>query len=144
MAATQNKTQRHDGDVFAFVQRVPSERRRLDALTLLESMGRVTGLEPKMWGDSIVGYGTYHYRNVSGREGDFMLTGFSPRKASMSIYIMPGFDEFSAYLDRLGKHRHSVSCLYITRLANVDLEVLESLIRASVSVMKSRYPDWQP
>ena len=138
----ENKTKPTDADVLAFIANIKNKRRRDDAYVLYDSMGRVTGLEPRMWGDSIVGYGQYHYKYASGREGDHLLTGFSPRKAAMTIYIMPGFKPYGDLLAKLGKHKHSVSCLYITRLDAIDIDVLEQLIGASVDRMKSIYPDW--
>ena len=138
----ENKTKPTDADVLAFIANIKNKRRRDDAYVLYDSMGRVTGLEPRMWGDSIVGYGQYHYKYASGREGDHLLTGFSPRKAAMTIYIMPGFKPYGDLMAKLGKHKHSVSCLYITRLDAIDIDVLEQLIAASVDRMKSIYPDW--
>ncbi len=132
-----NKTVPTGADPAAFVQAVEHKGQREDALTLLELFGRVTGYEPQMWGGSIVGYGRYHYKYDSGREGDFLLTGFSPRKAAMTIYIMPGFKQYGAQLERLGKHRHSVSCLYLTRLKDRDLGALEEMIADSVERMKA-------
>lgn len=93
-----------------------------------------------MWGDSIVGYGQYHYHYDSGREGDFLVTGFSPRKQNLSIYIMPGFKKYQTLLNRLGKHKHSVSCLYIKRLSDIDEHVLAQLIKRSVQEMRRMYP----
>ena len=133
------KTKRHDGDVNEFLDAVENPRRREDARRVLELMREVTGEPPKMWGSSIVGFGSYHYRYASGREGDWMITGFSPRKQNLTIYIMPGFSEFAGLLDRLGKHKTSKSCLYLNKLEDVDQEVLAELVRESVKVMKARY-----
>ena len=133
------KTKRHDGDVNEFLDAVENPRRREDSRRVLELMRKVTGEPPKMWGSSIVGFGSYHYRYASGREGDWMITGFSPRKQNLTIYIMPGFSEFSELLARLGKHKTSKSCLYLNKLEDVDLEVLAELVRESVKVMKARY-----
>ena len=94
-----------------------------------------------MWGPAIVGFGQYHYRYDSGREGDFMRTGFSPRKANMAVYIMPGYSDHSAILARLGKHKSGKSCLNINKLADVDLDVLEELIRAGLADMAEKYPE---
>ena len=101
-------------------------------MRLLEFFGHVTGFNPVMWGDSMVGYGRYHYRYASGREGDFLATGFSPRKASLSIYIMPGYGDYSEILSRLGKHKLGKSCLYVTNLDHVDMDVLAELVRAGL------------
>ena len=135
------KTRSTDASVEAFIDAVDHPRRREDARTLLELMQRVTGEEPVMWGPSIVGYGSYHYRYASGQEADWPITGFSPRKQNLSIYIMTGFEESDELLTRLGKHKTGKSCLYVNKLADVDLDVLEKLVRASVAEMKRRYPD---
>ncbi|WP_421853115.1 DUF1801 domain-containing protein [Oricola sp.] len=136
-----NKTKPGDASVAAFVDGVAHEGRRADARILLDLMSRVTGAEPRMWGDTIIGYGQYHYRYDSGREGDFFLTGFSPRKASMSVYIMPGFKPYQDHLARLGPHKHSVSCLYLGRLGRIDLDVLAEIVSDSIERMRARYPD---
>jgi hypothetical protein len=103
-------------------------------------MQEVTGELPKMWGDSIVGFGTYHYKGASGREGDWMLTGFSPRKQNLTVYIMTGFQDSQVLLGKLGKHSTSVSCLYIKKLADVDKEVLRELVSRSVAHMRASNP----
>ena len=133
------KTKQHDGDVNEFLDAVENPRRREDSRRVLELMREVTGEPPKMWGSSIVGFGSYHYRYASGREGDWMLTGFSPRKQNLTIYIMPGFSDFTDLLAKLGKHRTSKSCLYLNKLADIDLEVLAELVRESVALMNARY-----
>jgi hypothetical protein len=114
-------------------------RRRQDGLALDALFRRVTGWTPRMWGPSMVGYGQYHYRYASGREGDFLATGFSPRKANLSIYIMPGYRDYGAILKRLGKHKTGKSCLYINKLADVDADVLEELIRAGLKDLGAKY-----
>ena len=141
---SENKTKPTHADVMSFLQAVEQPRRREDGLALLEMMNRITGMKPVLWGPSLVGYGEYYYKTGAGREGLWPLTGFSPRKAAMTVYIMPGFKKYTDHLARLGKHKHSVSCLYITRLANVDLAVLEELISLSVERMKTLYPQWKP
>ena len=133
------KTKQHGGDVNAFLDSVENPRRREDARRVLELMREVTGEPPKMWGASIVGFGSYHYKYASGREGNWMITGFSPRKQNLTVYIMPGFSQFADLLARLGKHKHSKSCLYLNKLDDVDLEILAELVRESVEVMKARY-----
>ncbi|MXZ75163.1 MAG: DUF1801 domain-containing protein [Gemmatimonadetes bacterium] len=135
------KTRPTDASVEAFIDAVDHPRRREDARTLLALMQRVTGEQPVMWGPAIVGYGSYHYRYASGQEADWPITGFSPRKQNLSIYIMTGFEESDELLTRLGKHKTGKSCLYVNKLADVDLDVLEKLVRASVAEMKRRYPD---
>ena len=114
--------------------------RREDARTLLALMSRITGWEAKMWGPSMIGFGEYHYRYESGREGDFLRTGFSPRKTGMVVYILPGYQDYSDRLSRLGKHKLGKSCLYINKLADIDLSVLEELVRAGLDDMEKKYP----
>ena len=134
------KTQPTGLSVAAFLGGVENDRRRQDAETLLELLGRMTGEPPVMWGPSIVGFGRYHYKYESGREGDFFLTGFSPRKSALTVYIMPGFSAYDDLMGRLGKYKTGRSCLYINKLADVDLDVLEQLVAASVAWMRQRYP----
>lgn len=140
----ENKTMPTDASVPDFIAAVANETRRQDAYLLLELMNRITGFEPCLWGDSLIGYGHYRYKYKSGHGGEFFLTGFSPRKAATTIYIMPGFKQYGPQLAKLGKHKHSVSCLYVTRLSNIDLAVLEDIVTDSVSRMKKLYPDWSP
>ena len=135
-----NKTQPTTASVQAFLEAVEPERRRVDALELDRLFRDVSGYAPVMWGPSIVGYGAYHYVYKSGREGDFLATGFSPRKSALSLYIMPGYQDFGDLLDRLGKHKHGRSCLYINKLADVDLEVLAELIRAGLDGLEGYWP----
>ena len=134
------KTQPTAASVTAFLDGVDGDRRRQDAYILLDLMRRVTGEDAVMWGASIVGFGRYHYRYDSGREGDFFITGFSPRKSALTVYVMPGFGGYDDLMGRLGKHKTGRSCLYINRLADVDLAVLEQLVAASVAWMRERYP----
>ena len=115
----ENKTQKTGASVEDFIESVENKRRREDGFALLEIMKDVTGEEAEMWGPSIIGFGDYHYKYESGREGDFFLTGFSPRKQSLSLYIMAGFEEYDSLLGALGKHRKGASCLYINKLADV-------------------------
>lgn len=128
------KTKVNDQPVTAFLDSVADEDRRQDCYTILEIMKKATRAEPKMWGDSIVGFGSYHYTYASGREGDWLLTGFSPRKQNLTLYIMSGFSDFEELLSRLGKHKTGKGCLYIKKLTDVDLAVLEELIDRSVRV----------
>lgn len=134
------KTKAHDASVDAFLDAVADERRRADGRTVLALMREVTGEEPKMWGPSIVGFGRYHYRYASGHEGDSCLTGFSPRKAALTLYVMPGFDRFDEILGRLGKFKAGKGCLYLKRLADVDETVLRELIAASVAHLRATWP----
>lgn len=124
-----------------FIEAVEHKIRREDALTLLSLFEEVTGEKPVMWGDSIVGFGRYHYSQKSGLEADWPLTGFSPRKQNLSVYIMPGFEKYQNLLEKLGKHKTSVSCLYINKLADIDMTVLKEIITLSVAEMKKRYPE---
>ena len=135
------KTRRNKGDVKAFLNSVTDDRKRQEGFAILEMMKQVTGLEPEMWGDSIVGFGSYHYRYASGREGDWFLTGFSPRAQNLTLYIMAGFDDYDALLKQLGRHSTGKSCLYIKKLEDVDLEVLKELVRKSVAHMSQSNPD---
>ncbi|MCB9435028.1 MAG: DUF1801 domain-containing protein [Ardenticatenaceae bacterium] len=132
------KTQKHDGSVAAFLNSVENERKRSDSFTLLELMQEVTGAEAAMWGSSIVGFGSYHYTYASGREGDWFVAGFAPRKQNLTLYIMAGFDGYETLLARLGKHKTGKSCLYINKLADVDMAVLRELVQRSVDHMNGR------
>jgi hypothetical protein len=135
----ENKTKETGASVATFLNAVDDPRKRADARKVAAMMRRATGKNARMWGSSLVGYGKYHYKYDSGREGDFMLTGFSPRKQNLSIYIMPGFDDFGALMTKLGKYKTGRSCLYINKLEDVDETVLEQLITRSVKVMRKRY-----
>lgn len=130
------KTQRTKAGVKAFLDQVPDEGRRKDAKTVAALMEDVTGEKPAMWGTSMVGYGSYHYKYESGQEGDWPLVAFSPRKANLTLYLMPGFKEYGDLLSKLGKHTKSVSCLYIKSLDDVHLPTLRTLVRQSVKHMK--------
>ncbi len=137
-----NKTQKTRASVSEFVKSIENPKMRADAKKVGSMMRRVTGKRAKMWGSSIVGYGTYHYKYDSGREGDFMLTGYSPRKQALTVYIMPGFSKFGPLMKRLGKYKTGKSCLYIKRLDDVDEKVLEQLIDRSVKHMRQKYETW--
>ncbi len=132
------KTRPTDQSVVAFLNGVEDPQRRKDCFAVLELMKQVTGHLPKMWGNSIVGFGSYHYKYASGREGDMMLTGFSPRKRNLTLYIMSGFVRYDELMQRLGKHTTGKSCLYIKRLEDLDLDVLRELVAASVEHVKTR------
>jgi len=137
---TENKTQATGVDVRDFLNAVEPARRRGDALRLDALFRNVTGFRPVMWGASIIGYGQYHYVYASGREGDFLATGFSPRKAGLSVYIMPGYADFSAILADLGRHKLGKACLYINKLEDVDEAVLYRLIRAGLDDLATLWP----
>jgi hypothetical protein len=130
-----NKTTTTAVDPHDFIDAIEHPNRQADARILVEMMSRVTGCEPKMWGPSIIGFGRYHYRYESGREGDFMLTGFSPRTGNLVLYVMPGYDDIGDELAQLGKHKIGKSCLYVNKLADVDLDVLEGIVADGVAKM---------
>ncbi len=132
---TELKTKANDGSVEGFLNSVENTRRREDSFKVLQLMKDVTGEEPRMWGSSIVGFGSYQYKYASGREGEWMVIGFSPRKQSLTLYIMDGFAEYDALLGDLGKHRTGKSCLYINKLDDVDMDVLRDLVQKSVEHM---------
>jgi len=135
------KTKPTDASVETFVDSIESEVKRDDCRELLKLIGKITGENPKMWGASIVGFGQYHYKYDSGREGDWFLSGFSPRKQNLTIYMMGGYGEGADdLLGKLGKHKKSVGCLYVNKLADIDLKIFENLVAKSVSKLKKIYP----
>lgn len=144
MAKDENKTKPRRVLPEEFLETVEPARRREDGTALLALFNRVTGLKPQMWGPSIIGYGRYHYKYESGREGEFMLTGFSPRKTNLVLYIMPGyrFESMQEKLSRLGKHKLGKSCLYINKLADVDEAVLSEIIMEGLAHMRETYETW--
>ena len=129
------KTKPNDQSVEGFLNKVPDEKKRQDSFAILELMKQVTGDKPIMWGDSIIGFGTYKYKYASGRQGEWPVTGFSPRKQNLTIYIMSGFDEYDDLLTQLGKHSTGKSCLYIKKMEDIDQDVLRELISKSVEHM---------
>lgn len=136
------KTTQNDANVEAFLKSVENEGKRDDSFKLMELMRKVTGLDPKMWGDSIIGFGQYHYRYATGHEGDAALVGFSPRKQNLTLYLMgcyirPEDKTYDELFSKLGKHKTGKSCLYINKLEDVDMGVLEELVRKSFEDMKS-------
>lgn len=135
-----NKTGPTDLDFESFLQGVLPEKRAVEARVLDEVFRKASGFEPVIWGGSIVGYGGYHYRYASGCDGKSLATGFAPRKAKISIYIMPGYQDYSDILSRLGKHGHGKSCLYINKLADVDLTVLQELITVGLRDLNGIWP----
>jgi hypothetical protein len=132
------KTKPNVDSAHAFVQAVPDQQLREDCLAVLELMKDVTKADPVMWGESIVGFGNYHYVYDSGREGDWFLSGFSPRKQNLTLYIMAGFDEYDELMQRLGNYKTGKSCLYIKKLSDIDTAVLRSLVEASVGYLRQR------
>lgn len=133
------KTKATGASVEAFLASKAAGQRLADCHALIRMMREATGDEPKMWGPSIVGFGLYRYKYASGREGDWPLCGFSPRKTDLTIYVMAGFEEFAELMARLGKFKTGKSCLYVKKLADIDLTLLRQLIAASVKAMKERY-----
>jgi hypothetical protein len=136
MAENGNKTRKTDASVQAFLESVADPRKREDCFALMALMAEVTGHEARMWGDAIVGFGDYHYKYASGREGDWFLAGFAPRRQDLTVYITAGFDAYGPLLDRLGRHKTGKSCLYLKRLEDVDLAVLRELVQRSVEHMR--------
>ena len=134
------KTKPTEVSAESHIAAIANEEQRNDAQTLVALMRRVTRQEPRMWGPSIVGFGSYHYKYASGHEGDSALTGLAVRGSELVVYIAAGFEGRDALLAELGKHRTGKVCVYIRRLANVDLKVLETLVALSVADMKRRYP----
>lgn len=139
MAKARNKTVANDASVEAFLAAIADPQRRADAQAVDALMRKATGCAPKMWGGGIVGYDEYHYVYDSGREGDMAMVGFSPRKQNLVLYIVPGFKDYEALMQRLGKHKTGKSCLYLNKLADVDVAVLEKLVAASVAAMRKKY-----
>lgn len=134
------KIKRTSASVTLFLKSVENEQRRKDGIQLLKIFKEVTKMRPRMWGSSIVGFGEYHYKSErSTQEGDWPLTGFSPRKNAMTVYIMPGFSDYRDLMNKLGPHKSSVSCVYFTKLENINQSVLKQLIRRSVADMKRRH-----
>ncbi|MBT8296829.1 MAG: DUF1801 domain-containing protein [Maribacter sp.] len=136
---TQNKTRPTAVAVTSFLDSVEDEIQRQDSIKLVELMKEITGEDPVMWGPSIIGFGSYHYKYDSGREGDMLLTGFSPRKQNLSLYIMAGFSNYGSLMQKLGKYKTGKSCLYIKRLSEINIDVLKELIKASFDHHNNKY-----
>ena len=139
MAQAKNKTTENKASVDDFLNSVKDEQKKSDCFELRQMMERITNKSAKMWGGSIVGFDVYHYKYDSGREGDFMKVGFSPRAQNLTVYIMPGFERYSELMDKLGKHKTGKSCLYIKKLDDVDRGVLEELVQGSYDYMTEKY-----
>jgi hypothetical protein len=133
------KTKVNTASVEKFLKSVGDKQKRGDSFKILQLMKKVTKEEPKMWGPSIVGFGKYHYKYDSGHEGDMCIAGFSPRKQAITIYILPGFDKYESLMKKLGKYKTGKSCLYIKKLDDVDLQVLEKIIVSSVKYVKEKF-----
>jgi hypothetical protein len=125
------KTQPNEKDVIAYLNSIENEKKRQDSLAIMALMQRVTGEKPVMWGDSIIGFGSYHYKYASGRAGEWFLTGFAPRKQNLTLYIMAGFEKYDELLKKLGRFKTGKSCLYINKLEDVDQDVLLELVKQS-------------
>jgi len=130
------KTKPTDASVKDFLNQITDEERREDCFAVAKIMEEITGEKPKMWGPSIVGFGSYHYKYASGRQGDWPVTGFSPRKKDLTLYIMMGFEKHRALMEKLGKHTSSKSCLYIKRLSDIHVPTLKKLIKESVKDLR--------
>ncbi|MBT8089037.1 MAG: DUF1801 domain-containing protein [Gammaproteobacteria bacterium] len=135
----ENKTKPTKASVTAFIKGIEDEQMRRDARKVATMMREATGSRARMWGANIVGFGEYHYKYASGREGDFMIAGFSPRKQALTLYVIPGFKRFESLMGKLGKYKTGKSCLYIRRLSDVDEKVLKRLIVESVKYMRKNY-----
>jgi len=136
-----NKTTETPASVEDFINAVPDETKRKDSFKIIEMMEEVSGQPPKMWGPSIIGFGTYHYKYESGHEGDAPLIGFSPRKAAISLYLCGGLKDRELLLQKLGKYKMAKACIYIKKLDDVDSGVLMEMAEKSVEYLKSKYPD---
>jgi hypothetical protein len=139
MTQAKLKTVPTDKSVVDFINATNDPQKIADSFTLIEIMSKLTGKQPKMWGPSIIGFGSYHYKYESGREGDASVTGFSPRKGNLVIYIMPGYQNLDKELSKLGKHTIGKSCLYLKKLDDINLEILENIISHGIDYMKKNY-----
>ena len=136
---SENKTKPTNASVVQFLNSIENEARRIDSFTILEKMKAITGKPAVMWGDSIVGFGSYHYKYDSGREGDMLITGFSPRKQNLTLYIIDGFKRYQELLPKLGPHKTGKSCLYIKKLSDIDMDILTELITTSFTHFDKKY-----
>ncbi|MGW8122100.1 DUF1801 domain-containing protein [Roseivirga echinicomitans] len=139
MAKAQNKTTENEASVAEFLNNLEAPKRKADCLIVKNLMEEITGEPAKMWGTSIVGFGSYHYKYDSGREGDALKVGFSPRAQNLTLYIMPGFDRYEDYMAKLGKYKTGKSCLYIKNIEDIDVQILKNLIRDSYDFMCHKY-----
>jgi hypothetical protein len=135
-----NKTTETQDSVTDFINAVENEAKRKDAFELLKILQEATGFEPKMWGPSIIGFGSYHYKYESGHEGDAPLAGFSPRKAAMTVYFYLPDEKKEEFLSKLGKHTSSKACIYIKKLADIDIEILKKIVLLSMEYTLKLYP----
>lgn len=139
MTKTDLKTKANDRNVEQFLNGIDDEDKRRDCFTVLELMKQITKEDPKMWGKDMVGFGSYHYKYESGREGDWFQTGFSPRKQNLTLYLMSGFSNYEDLMEKLGKFKTGKSCLYIKKLEDIDMSVLKKLIQKSVNDIAKKY-----
>jgi hypothetical protein len=130
------KTKENDSDVETFLNQIADKQQQEDCFAILELMKNITGSQPKMWGASILGFGNYHYKYESGREGEWFITGFSPRKDNLTLYVLSSFNGYEEFLANLGKHKTGKSCLYIKKLDDVDLDILAKMIEKSVAAVR--------
>jgi hypothetical protein len=137
---SENKTIPTDKSVQAFLERIEDDQKREDSRTLVQLMQEVTGLPPQMWGDAIIGFGKVHYQYASGRKGDTVLVGFSPRKQNLALYSLSGADEYEALLSKLGKYKRGKGCLYLNRLNDVDLGTLKEMVQRAVEQKRKANP----
>ncbi|WP_042221171.1 DUF1801 domain-containing protein [Oceanobacillus manasiensis] len=137
----EQKTKENEASVEEFIEQVENPKKRKDAYRLLEIFSETSGYPPKMWGPSMIGFGSYHYKYETGHEGDAMLVGFSPRKANFSLYFTTGDTEREALLAKFGKHKSGKSCVYINKLDDVDESVLKELIKQSITFLENKYPN---
>jgi hypothetical protein len=135
----ENKTKPSKDSVIEFINKVKHEQKKTDSFILLELIKQITEEEPILWGPNLIGFGNYHYKYKSGREGDFFIVGFSPRKTALTIYIMPGFERYEELMAKLGKFKIGKSCLYINKLTDVNMDILTELITSSVDYMNKKY-----
>ncbi|MFN0120719.1 MAG: DUF1801 domain-containing protein [Blastocatellia bacterium] len=133
-----NKTKKTEASVDEFIAAIADEKQRADCQVILGMMREATGAGPKMWGPAIVGFGSYHYKYESGREGDWFLTGFSPRKKNLTLYLMAGFTRYNELMGKLGKYKTGQSCLYVNKLTDIDLDVLRELLDQSIAHMRRK------
>ena len=134
------KTKQNEKSVDEFIKKIEDLEKQKTSWQILEIIKEISGKEPKMWGDSIIGFGKYHYKYATGREGDWMRIAFSPRKQNFSIYIMDGFDNHSELMEKLGKFKTGKSCLYINKLQDIDINILKEIMKESLFNMEKLYP----
>jgi hypothetical protein len=139
MSQPENKTKPTAASVEKFLDLIDDERQKADAKVMCDLMEKLSGEKPVMWGSAIVGFGSYHYKYESGREGDSALIGFSPRKGSLVLYLVNGYDNFRPELEKLGKHKIGKACLYIKRLSDIDMEILTDIVKRSLAYMRKKY-----